>query len=262
MSVRLDLGGRSAVTAEARMAYVESLAADSPPTIDGDLSEWPLGIGNVAADFRLIMISSGALGEATELSGPTGDVPAAATTAFVMSDSSNLYFAFRVEEPRMDALVVKSSSFVRYDGLTPMGEDLVEIVIDPTNAGTTSPADVFHLVVKANGALVTERGVPSDPPIGETSAWVAGASAAVRHQKDHWTAEVRVPRAAFGGAAVSRDVWAINFARFHARTAEYANWSGAKSQIYNPRSMGNLVWPIAAVSTEDADSVSLGSPSP
>lgn len=256
MTVRLDLGPHGAINADARMAYLQPLPADLPPKIDGDLSDWPLGVDNVAADFRLI--SSGAVGDDAETSGPTGDVPAAATTAFVMSDSGNLYFAFRVEEPRMDALVVKSSSFVRYDGLTPMGEDLVEIVIDPTNAGTTNPADVFHIVVKANGALVTERGVPSDPPIGETSAWVAGASAAVRHQQDHWTAEVQVPRAAFAGAAVSRDVWAINFARFHARTAEYANWAAAKSQIYNPRSMGNLVWPAAASSDADANAVSLG----
>lgn len=258
MTVRLDLGAGSALTADARMAYLQPMVAETPPTIDGDLSEWPLGIGNVAGDFRLI--SSGAIGDPGDLSSPTGDVPAVATTAFVMSDADNLYFAFRAEEPRMDALIVNNSSFVRYDGLTPAGEDLVEIVIDPTNVGTTTPADVYHVVVKANGAVITERGVPSDPPIGDSEPWVAGARASVRHAKDHWTAEVALPRAAFSDAPIASDVWAINFARYHARTAEYANWAGAKSQIYNPRSMGNLVWPMPASSATGAEAVSASAP--
>lgn len=260
LSVRLDLGSSGALMAEARMAYLEPVLMDTPPTIDGDLTEWPLGVGNVAGDFRLI--SSGALGDPGEVSGPTGDVPAAATTAFVMFDAENLYFAFRVEEPEMDALVMNNSSFVRYDGLTPMGEDLVEIIIDPTNVGTTTPADVYHVVVKANGALITERGVPSDPPVGEHSAWMAGATAAVRHAADHWTAEVRLPRAAFADAPIASDVWAINFARFHARTAEYANWAAAKSQIYNPRSMGNLVWPVGDVADRGDSAMTLRATSP
>ncbi len=143
----------------------------------------------------------------------------------------------------MDLLKVGMTNAVQYDGLTPVGEDLVEIVIDPTNARTRSTGDVYHLLVKANGALVSHRGIPCDPPTGSVVPWFSGAQAQVRHKSDRWTVEVAVPWDAFPPEARNWAIWAVNFARFEPRLSEYSNWAGAKRHVYSPLSMGNLIWP-------------------
>lgn len=247
VSFRFELADGDSVNVTSRLAAIAPYQTHAPPKIDGRLDDWPLGLGNVASDFRLI---SSAGGETVEPDPPLDDRPTEATTAFVMADDKNLYIGIRAEESHMGDIVVRNNNFVRYDGMLPVGEDLVEVVIDPTNLGTTGPDEVYHLLVKANGAIITQRGVPTDPPVGACRPWQADATAAVKKQGDHWAAEIAVPLRAFSGAKPT-GVWAINFARFHPRTAEYSNWAGVKGQIYNPRSMGNLVWPAGATDDDD-----------
>ena len=143
----------------------------------------------------------------------------------------------------MDQLQVGMNNFVDYDGLTPVGEDFVEIVLDPTNARTRSTGDLYHLLVKANGVVLSHRGIACDPPTGPHDLWFSGAEAQVQHHSDGWTAEVRLPRRSLPLQAEEWPIWAINFSRFQARLAEYSNWAGAKRHVYSPLSMGNLIWP-------------------
>ena len=63
--------------------------------------------------------------------------------------------------------------------------------------------------------------------------------AARRHGRD-WHAEVRVPLAAFDRPIGDHEIWGVNFTRFDADRQEYANWSGAVSNVYDPLSLGNL----------------------
>ncbi len=146
----------------------------------------------------------------------------------------------------MDRLPVGLSNFVRYDGLTPVGEDFIEIVLDPTNAGTRDSGEVYHLLIKANGVVTSERGIGCDPPTGRHAPWPSDVSVQVKHLSDAWSAEVKLPLASLPPETHAQAVWALNVARYSALRLEYSNWAGAKRHIYSPLSMGNLVWSAGA----------------
>jgi len=97
-------------------------------------------------------------------------------------------------------------------------------------------------VVKANGAVVSERGVPCLAPVAACSAWPANVIAAVGEQThpDGWTVEIRIPLSSLGERAA---VCGFNVARYQPRLGEYASWSGARRHLYSPRTLGNLRLP-------------------
>jgi hypothetical protein len=131
------------------------------------------------------------------------------------------------------------SNLVQYDDLVPVGEDLVEILIDPEGAGTRSTGDLYHIVVKLSGAA-WERGIGTTPPTGPHAPWPADIRHAARWHGDRWEAEVRVPLDAFDRPVPNHAVWGLNFTRFDVLGQEYANWSGAITNVYDPLSLGNL----------------------
>ena len=102
--------------------------------------------------------------------------------------------------------------------------------------------DLYHIVVKLSGAM-WERGIGSDPPTGPRTVWAADIRHAARWHGDRWEAELQVPLSAFPpqpGPAADHRFWGINFTRFDVVRQEYANWSGAISNVYDPMSLGNL----------------------
>jgi len=236
--LEFDAGAAGLVRAEASLAYIVPLPLSAPIELDGDLSDWPVGMSNSASRFRLIGSRPQSPGDPA-----ISDLPTQQTRVYLAADERYLYFAFDCREERMDELSVGMNNFVQYDGLTPVGEDFVEVVLDPTNARTRGTADLYHLLIKANGVVLSHRGLASDPPTGPHDLWFSSAEAQVRHQAEGWTVELRVPRQAFPPEARDWPIWAVNFARFQARLAEYSNWAGAKRHIYSPLSMGNLIWP-------------------
>jgi len=78
-------GGRRA-TAAVPLRCVTALRCVRAPTIDGDLSDWPMGTTNVLKDFRSIAGAEG--GDDLRVR-----TPRSPTVAFVMRDDSYLYFA-------------------------------------------------------------------------------------------------------------------------------------------------------------------------
>jgi hypothetical protein len=118
------------------------------------------------------------------------------------------------------------------------GEDMVELVIDPGFAAR-STEDLYHLAVKANGVVLTERGVHTDPPLGAASPWPVAARVAVAKLKDAWSVEMRIPLTAFGGGRLP-EVWGINFARFATVGAEASNWAEAPRYFYDSRNLGTM----------------------
>ncbi len=226
LSLTEDLERRRTLTAAVPFLLAGSVPRG--PVIDGKLDDWPMREGNTAGDFKLI----GARGE--------GDKPFArrGTLAFVTHDRDNLYIAFRCEEPQLDKLTAFSSNIIHYEQLMACGEDLVEVVLDP-GCAAKGPEDLYHIAIKANGVLLTERGVHADPPLGAASAWPVAASVAVAKQDKLWVVEMAIPLSAFGPAG-KESFWGVNFTRFATQGSEASSWSEAGRYFYDPRNLGTM----------------------
>jgi hypothetical protein len=159
---------------------------------------------------------------------------------FVCRDDERLYFGMRCAADPTGPLQSRNN-LVRYDRTRPVGEDLVEIVLDPSNGGTGSTGDLYHLVIKTNGAVVSERGIGWHPPTGPRRVWSADVRVAVSPVRDGvWLIEGSVPFAAFDAEALRRGVWGVDFARLQPRLGAYTCWSGARWHLYRPRGLGNM----------------------
>jgi len=236
--VVFDAGASGQIEIRARLTQVTARRLDQPVAVDGDLSDWPLGIRNVAGDFINVA------GQDPLLAGrePTGRATQQ-TLVFVGFDRERLYFAFNCREEQVGKLPLASSNFVRYEGLLPSDTDLLEVLIDPTNAGTGQPIDIYHVMIRPTGASVARRGVATGSGWGTSRYWPADVRVAPARHERAWTVEVSIPLSAFGRAARASKRWAINFARYQPRLGEYSSWSGARRYFYNTRSFGNLKWP-------------------
>ena len=236
LPVFLDRGGGNRIGTPGRFAMLHAQRLKRPVTIDGSLEDWPPGLGNVAGDFVLVGAQ-----DVPKTGAGRPDRPSQGTLVFVCYDEDSIYLAFNCEEPLPDQRETAQTNFIRYEGTAPVGEDLVEVLFDPA-AAATGPGDLYHLVVKANGAVVTERGIGCRPPIGAVRPWPAGAKAAVdaKGRPDRWFVEICVPWASFGPEAKKQPWWGINFTRLHARTGEYSTWSGARWNVYTPTTLGNM----------------------
>lgn len=234
------------VAARQTGAMWPSSHADGRIRIDGDLSDWPPGAINVASEFTLISRRGAArLGN--------GDsAPRQATIGFVMRDATHLYIAINCEadlEGRSaDGIPTQPSSSSRsnrvvYDDLIPTGDELVEILIDPLNAGTRSPGDLYHIAVKPSGAYIVEKGLRLEPPCGPHEPWSADLDVATGVYEDRWTVELRIPIGSFEALAGEHTVWGFNITRFDASRQEFSTWSGASGNAYDPLSLGNLYLP-------------------
>ena len=220
----------------ARLAFLAPTPLPNVPIIDGDLSDWPAAVGNVAEDFILVT------GEDPRIRGQLQARPTQATQCFTAVDDQAVYFAFNCSTEFSSKLPLGLRNVVEYEDGVPVGEELIEILIDPANAGTRSTSDLYHVVIKPNGWLC-ERGVATDPPTGVREPWPADISAVVQIHPDRWVAEVRIPRDAFDTRSTGRTVWGVNVTRFDLARQEFANWSGATGNVYDPLSLGNLALP-------------------
>jgi len=224
-------------TRTARVSFATALPFAGAITIDGDLSDWPPGSINMLGDFRLIT------GDRRSESDRRQTHPMAHTIAFVMQDEDCVYIAFNSVIDRAYRDRAGTRNTVTYDGLTPMGEDLMEVLIDPLNSGTRSPADLYHVVVKPSGAHVTERGIALDPPVGNRVPWAADIELGTQIRDDRWTVEMRIPWRSFQEAVHDNAVWGLNLTRLDHAAQQYSTWSGAAGNAYDPMSLGNLFIP-------------------
>jgi hypothetical protein len=221
--------------ASARLAYISSNERREELTVDGDLSDWSVGLGNVAAAFAPIAGDSGS-SVATDASG-TND----RTRCAVNHDQANVYLGIYCAGGAGAGPGAIRSNTVRYDGPTPVEGELVEVLIDPTNAGTHDPADLLHIVVKRSGIAVFKRG--ADPASGTGDIWSADIRYAVRASDRAWVVELAIPRDAVDADVPGPQIWGMNLTRFEQATQTYATWSGALRNAYDPASLGNLMIP-------------------
>jgi hypothetical protein len=237
LPVELTTQDGTTVGADVRLACVSALPYQGPLSIDGDLSDWPPGTTNVASDFLPI---TGAVPDS-----PAGATATArsATTALVMRDDESLYLAVNCEATEPAHPQTTRRKGVRYRDSIPMDEELIEILIDPLNAGTRSPTDLYHIVVKRSGMDQTEKGIALDPPVGRREPWPVDLELATSTAPDRWTAELRIPLSAFAPAPAEHTTWGLNITRYDVSNQEFSTWSGATGNAYDPLSLGNMYLP-------------------
>jgi hypothetical protein len=86
-------GDSGEASTTARLAVTQCPLVDSPPEIDGDLSDWVMAGTNAAGDFRLVRGESASGGEAPRM-------PTAATKAYFCMDARRFYVAVFCATPR------------------------------------------------------------------------------------------------------------------------------------------------------------------
>jgi hypothetical protein len=327
--IRLDAAAAGEVEVDAALSIVQAPPAGRPIAVDGNLSDWLPGEHNTAGDFRLICsgrafppakpASSGPRPQASSLAAADRPAALSQTVAYFCRDAATLYIAVHAATPavadrtaaweqsggwdrspdRSGTPPQSITSDISYDGLFPVGDDLVEVLIDPTNRGTLSD-DLYHIVIKSNGIAVFERGLGMSPAIGRVQPWPGPPPRhAVVRTDFGWSAEIAIPLAALnppplskGRAGVGSDVaqppsavvgshvaqppepsplgkglrgdrvgspewagsdvaqppaavtvWGLNITRLEPIRGEYSDWARAPRYCYDPRTLGNLLWP-------------------
>ena len=196
--------------------------------VDGRLGDWPIRPGNTARNFKLL----GRLGRVGS------GLASKQTSVYVTYDWENIYFAFRCFEPNFASMHFTNTNIVNYEQLLASGEDLIEIIIDPGRT-TSTPQDLYHIVVKPAGAVITERGVSSQPPLGPVGHWAPAVQAAVSVHPGVWVVELAIPLNSFDNVP-PQGFWGVNFTRFTPANAEASSWAGTRRYYYNPADLGSM----------------------
>jgi hypothetical protein len=265
-TIVLDAGASGHVETRAALSIVQVSHAPNAIAVDGDLADWPPSEFNIAGDFRLIGAHEDDEQNTNINPPPEAPLPRdrqrarSQTVAYFAQDAGVLYIAVHAAVPASDASRdtlheirfngqrdradrLPMRNFVEYKDLMPLGEDLVEIMIDPTGAGTQSD-DIYHIVLKSTGNPVFERGIGTVPPIGKRLPWPSNPPACcVATTAYGWCAEIAIPIATFGPDAAKNPIWGVNLARLEPIRGEYSDWARAPRYCYDPRTLGNLVWP-------------------
>jgi hypothetical protein len=133
-----------------------------------------------------------------------------------------------------------------------VGEDLVEILIDPTGQGS-APEDLYRLVIKPSGVHLAEKGISVSPPLGRTVPWPGRATVAVHRGAKAWTIEVAIPLQAFGPQVARNAFWGLNVCRFAPQGRESSSWAACDRYYYHPRNLGTMYLMPAKKSSDDTD---------
>ncbi len=200
-----------------RLSAVAAMQVSKPVRIDGDLRDWKPGRFNMLSGFRPFGRSE------TDASSRPSDEPHR-TDAFAATDGRYLYIAMRMQD-QAEQMQVSQTNSVRYDGSMPAGEDLVEILLDPDNAGSGGPERLIHIIVKANGAAIANLGVDIQPPLCQPRALGTQVLAATKILRDGWTAEVAIPLNVMKAVRPEAAYWGLNVCRLRASNLEYSSWS-------------------------------------
>jgi len=247
-----DAGTSGHVQTDATLSIVQVPHVPNAVTVDGDLSDWPPNAFNIAGDFRLINAWRNGTSSVNRQSPIVNrqssivNAPVSRTVAYFCQNAGVLYIGIHAAAPAEERACIEDRplrNFVEYEDLMPLDEDLVEILIDPTNAGTQS-GDLYHIVLKSSGIPVFERGIGMVPSIGKWQPWPGDPPrCCVRMTEYGWSAELAIPIAAFGPQAARNPIWGINLARLEPANGEYSDWARVPRYCYDPRTLGNLVWP-------------------
>lgn len=235
--LRLDLSfdteQAGAFQVRSHLAIAACPFVDTPPRIDGRTGDWQIAPNNIAGNFRLVRgRSRGATGE---------NRPTLPTEAYFCADAHNLYVAVVCRTRGGERPEWKADNEIPIEGATPWGQDVVEVLLNPSNTLEGTSGDLFAIQVKPSGLVVATRGCRTQPPMGPVEEWPAKANVAVDVSGEGWTVELSLPLAALGPAAARNELWGVNVTRLDARRGEYASWADASGMCYSPELTGNLL---------------------
>lgn len=229
--VETDTGWRTTVSA--RVAVLAVPRVDQSPKLDGDLSDWPMPLANLAGDFRVPGRNAGSPDLLAKPSQPT--------TALVTHDGKKMYIGIHAQESENTPRKTVAGNRLTHSGLLAWDEDLVQILLDPGSRGSGDASDLFVLTIKPTGTVIARRGADVNPPIGQSQPWATNAQVMVQTAPTGWTAEVAIPLADFGPGVDKLRFWGFDVVRHDSSTGQSSSWSGTGRHFYNTRSMGNLV---------------------
>lgn len=186
-------------------------AATKPPVIDGRISEdeW-------SCSSRVVLAN-----------GLQGEDAVVSTEALLCRDKSNIYIAFRCEEPAMSRIRTAASG---HDGAVFL-DDSVEVFLKPPH----SRKDHFHFAVNAVGSTFDEKNTDSQ----WNTEWTAMSNIGA----ESYTVELRIPVSAFGEfPSIEGSMWKANLARNRTVTGEMQTfvWSVPYGTLHNPDRFGRL----------------------
>jgi hypothetical protein len=166
---------------------IEMVWTQTPPTIDGDLSDEIWQRATLVDDF-------------TQVTPVQGAEPSQRTVVRILSDSENLYFAVRCYDTEVDQIVANRmgrDDFLFYD-------DRFQIALDP-----------FHDRLNGYSFEVNPLGARRDVLIeGKAFSldWDTIWSAKTQIDAKGWSAEIRIPYQSLNYDP-NGDTWGINFSR-------------------------------------------------
>ncbi len=234
LMLKPELGGPAAELT-ARLAVSSCLFVADAPVIDAVLDEWLRSSSNTVGDFQLVR------GQTRGADGVLSPRPTRETQASFCFDDEWFYVAVRCELDRSAAPTWKADNVVPLDGAIPWGQDLVELLLNPTNRADTDASELLCIQVKPSGLLLARRGPRTDPPTSASVEWQSGARVASRIGREAWVIELAIPLTSLGKGAVRSPIWGVNVTRLDAGLGEYSSWSGARGHAYSAESLGNLI---------------------
>jgi len=197
---------------------ISAMKTDTPPVIDGDVSDAVWQSAPKAEGFFDF------------LAGAT-PAPAEQTTAWVAYDAQYIYAAFYCHDSQPEGITARETvrdwKYQKNETFVTEKEDNVELVLDPFLA--RRPEDLTRFSVNAIGT----KSVRIAGGRGNKSEWKGDWDAAVKKVGDGWTVEMRIPWQIlnYPSSAKPTDM-GINFFRFQFRTQTNGCWSNIGPNVY------------------------------
>ena len=188
---------------------------DTPPVIDGDLSDSVWEQAEIADNFYRV---EGAHGVPAELG----------TKAMVMYDENTLYVGVHCDEPNMEAL---RETQTRRDAPV-WRDDTIQVLLDTYH-------DQRNCYVLAVNTLGTQMDAKISNESNFDQAWDADWDAKIQKNGNHWTAEMAIPfsELRFDPEATT---WGINFARPHPMEGVRYTWADTGNDFSRVSEFGTL----------------------
>ena len=194
---------------------IEAKWLDSPPVIDGALSESAWGQAEIATDFFRAKQTRG--------------IPATLKTkAMILYDTDTLYIGVHCDEPDMKNL---RETQTRRDSRL-LGDDTFKVMLDTYN----DQRNCYVLAVNTLGTQMDQR-ISNESKFDP--AWNANWEAKVQKNGNHWTAEMAIP---FSELRFNPQMttWGINFWRPHPMDGEHYSWSDTGGSLSRVSDFGKL----------------------
>jgi hypothetical protein len=154
-------------------------------------------------------------------------------------DDDSLYLAVACLGQKPGEVTTRYANAIEMDRGLIVGEDAVEIVLDPTG-GRLDRNGLLHLAVKPTGTVIGWRGMTGPNGSGPAELWGKTVRAAVGFQPTYWLLELAIPRKELGEVN-ERGLWRINVIRHVAGRGEHSAWASGNPMIGEPESLGNLL---------------------